>query len=151
MWLNEVSGHGAGGLVSEWDNTIKSPWVRAVTNRYLSWYDHTCCQDVKLQTTNQGYRPKKEDDTLLLSVVSTYNSNKRIDDLLSSRTPGPETLEGRKSGNRRETFNPRMPQQRMRTGITITRDFRFFNNTRKHFLGTKREPRIPQRDFRWHF
>ena len=29
--------HGIGSLVSQWDNTVKSPWVLAVASHYLSW------------------------------------------------------------------------------------------------------------------
>ena len=50
MWLSQISGHGAGGLVSQWDNTIKLPWVHTVTSRYLSLYDLRCCQDIKQKT-----------------------------------------------------------------------------------------------------
>ena len=31
--------HGAGGLVSQWGSTIKSPWVCTLISRYLSWCD----------------------------------------------------------------------------------------------------------------
>ena len=33
-WLSEMSGHSAGGIVSQWGSAIKSPWVHTVT----SWY-----------------------------------------------------------------------------------------------------------------
>ena len=41
--------HGVGGLVSQWDSTIKSLWLHTVTSQYLSWYGLRCSQDVKLQ------------------------------------------------------------------------------------------------------
>ena len=40
MWLSGESGHGA---------NKKSLWVCTAKSRYQSWYDLTCCQDVKLQ------------------------------------------------------------------------------------------------------
>ena len=36
MWLSGISGHGAGGLVSQLGSTIKLPWVSTVTSRYSS-------------------------------------------------------------------------------------------------------------------
>ena len=52
MWLSGESGHGASSLISQWDSTIKSPWVCTVTSRYLSWHDLRCYQDVKQQQTD---------------------------------------------------------------------------------------------------
>ena len=49
MWLSGIWGHGADSLASQWGSTIRSPWVRTVTSRYLSCYDLICCQDLKLQ------------------------------------------------------------------------------------------------------
>ena len=47
MSVNEIPGHGDGCLPSQWGNTMKSPWVNAVTSRYPHWYDLDCCQDIK--------------------------------------------------------------------------------------------------------
>ena len=43
MWLSGISGHG--GLVSQWDSTIKSAWVCTVANQYPLFYYIRCCQD----------------------------------------------------------------------------------------------------------
>ena len=51
MWLNAISGQGAGSLVHQWGSTIKS-----TTGRYPSWYDLKWCKDVQQQTTNQHAR-----------------------------------------------------------------------------------------------
>ena len=40
------------GLVSQWDSTIKPPWVCIDRSRCLSWYDLRCCCDVKLPTVS---------------------------------------------------------------------------------------------------
>ena len=36
-WLSEISGHGAGNLISQFGSTTKSPWVCTVTSWYLPW------------------------------------------------------------------------------------------------------------------
>ena len=43
-----ILGHDAGGLISQWGSTIKSPSAHTVTSLCLSWYDFWCCQNVKL-------------------------------------------------------------------------------------------------------
>ena len=53
MWLSGISSHGVDDLVSQWHNTIKSPWVHTDTSRHTSWYDPRYCQDVKTLKTNQ--------------------------------------------------------------------------------------------------
>ena len=40
-----ILGHDAGGLISQWGSTIRSPWVHTVASRYPSWYGLRCCQD----------------------------------------------------------------------------------------------------------
>ena len=51
-WLSGKLGHDTSGLISQWDNTIKSSWACAVTSQSPPWYYHRCCQAVKPQYTN---------------------------------------------------------------------------------------------------
>ena len=53
MWLSATLSPSAGGLISQWDITMKSQWVHTVTSPYASWYDLRCFPDVKYQTTTQ--------------------------------------------------------------------------------------------------
>ena len=57
MKLSGILGHGAGSGISQWDTTITSPWLCTVISWYPSWYDHRCCQYVKLlQPTSRWTR-----------------------------------------------------------------------------------------------
>ena len=38
MWLGGISGHGAGGLISQWGSSIKLPWLCTVTSQYQRWW-----------------------------------------------------------------------------------------------------------------
>ena len=38
--------------MSSWRSTIRFRWI-TVTSGYASWYDHRCCQELKLQQPNQ--------------------------------------------------------------------------------------------------
>ena len=49
LWPSGISGHGAGGLISQCGSNIKSTWVCTVTSQYTTTFDLRCCQDVKPQ------------------------------------------------------------------------------------------------------
>ena len=47
------NGHGASGVVFEWASTIKSPWLRTATSRYVSLLWPSMLQDVESQNTSR--------------------------------------------------------------------------------------------------
>ena len=75
VWPSGWSGHGDGGLVSQWGSTIKSQWMHIDTSRYPSWHALKWCQDIKTPTTNQLLMSMCED----LALASTM--------LLGCKTP----------------------------------------------------------------
>ena len=47
VWLSQISGHDAGGLVSQWDSTIESKFTMSVQSPVGNYL--RCWQDIKLQ------------------------------------------------------------------------------------------------------